>query len=122
MKIGKVYVKFNFYEKDDEIVKNEINKTDKTQYGTLTFDDNGILVDWSINKELLKEICDKADKERYGDEPANTFDFCWEHSIKNRHDYPDGGEKVINRVNESWFNELIKLSNEKDNSIIIYSW
>lgn len=122
MKIGKIYVKFNFYEKEDEIVKNNISKTDKTQYGTLTFDDKGKLIDWSIDKELLKKVCDNADKERYGDEPADTFSFCWNHSIKNKDEYDDGGEKLINKLTESWFNHLIKLSKEKDSSLIIYSW
>jgi hypothetical protein len=46
MKIGKIYVKFNFYKKDDDITTNEVIKSDKTQYGTLTFDDNGILTEW----------------------------------------------------------------------------
>lgn len=122
MKIGKIYIKFNFYTKEDEIVKNEVNKTNKTQYGTLTFNDDGNLIEWSIDKDLLKQVCEQADKERYGEEQANTFDFCWQHSIKNKSDYSDGGEKLINKVNESWFNQLIKLSNEKDSSLIIYSW
>jgi hypothetical protein len=122
MKIGKIRIKFNFYSKEDEIVTNQVTRSDSTEYGTLTFDDNGKLVDWFVDKDLLKKICDQADKERYGDEQADTFNFCWEHSIKNKSDYPDGGEKLINRVNESWFNELIKLSNEKDTSLILYSW
>ena len=110
------------YNKEDEYSTNQINKTDRTEYGTLTFDDGGKLVDWNINKDLLKQVCDQADKERYGEEQANTFNFCWEHSIKNKSDYSDGGEKLINKVNESWFNELIKLSNEKETSLILYSW
>jgi hypothetical protein len=123
MKIGKIYVKFNFYEKEDDMVKNEINKTDKTQYGTLTFDNGGYLIDWDINKDILKKACDDADKERYGDNPdANTFNFCWGHSLKNKSDYSDGGDKVIKKMTETWFNELIRLSNEKDTSLIIYSW
>lgn len=122
MKVGKIYVKFNFYDKQDDIETNNIVRSDKTQYGTLTFDDNGNLTEWDINKDLLKEICDRADKERHGEEQANTFNFCWEHSIKNKSDYSDGGEKLINKVNQSWFNELIKLSNERDTSLIIYSW
>jgi hypothetical protein len=122
MKIGKIHIKFNFYSKEDEMVTNQVTKSDSTEYGTLTFDDNGKLVDWFVDKDLLKKVCDQADKERYGDEQADTFNFCWEHSIKNKSDYPDGGEKLINRVNESWFNELIKLSNEKDTSLILYSW
>lgn len=122
MKIGKIYVKFNFYSKEDDITTNKIDKTDKTQYGTLTFDDNGVLTDWLVDKDLLKKICDQADLERYGAEQANTFNFCWEHSIKNKSDYPDNGEKLISRVNESWFNELIKLSHDKETSLIIYSW
>lgn len=122
MKIGKIYIKFNFYNKEDDITTNQVIKSDKTQYGTLTFDDSGKLIDWSVDKDLLKQVCDQADRERHGDELANTFDFCWQHSIKNKSDYSDGGEKLINRVNESWFNELIKLSNEKDTSLIIYAW
>ena len=122
MKIGKIFIKFNFFNKEEDIVTNVITKTDKTQYGTLNFDENGKLFDWSIDKELLRKVCEQADKERYGEEIADTFNFCWEHSIKNKEDYPDNGEKLINRVNESWFNELIKLSNEKDTSLIIYSW
>lgn len=122
MKIGKIYIKFNFYNKEDEITTNEIIKSDKTQYGTLTFDDSGKLVDWSVDKDLLKQVCDQADKERHGDEQANTFNFCWEYSIKNKTDYSDNGERLINKMTESWFNELIKLSNEKETSLIIYSW
>jgi hypothetical protein len=122
MKIGKLYVKFNFYDVTDDIITNTINKTDMFQYGTLTFNDDGILTEWSINKDFLKEVCDRADKEVYGDNQYNTFDFCWQHSIKNKTDYPDNGLELIKRVNESWFTELTKLSKEKENSLIIYSW
>jgi hypothetical protein len=122
MKIGKIYIKFNFYKVEDDISTNEIIKTDKTQYGTLTFDNTGKLVDWLIDKDLLKQICEQADKERHGEEKADTFDFCWNHSIKNKIDYSDNGERLVNKMTESWFNELIKLSKEKDTSLIIYSW
>lgn len=121
MKIGNIYVKFNFYTKENDIETNQVEKTDKTLYGTLTFDDGGNLTDWQINKDLLKQVCNQADIERHGDNQIDTFSFCWEHSIKNKSDYPDNGEKLIKRVNESWFNELIKLSTEKDTSLIIYS-
>lgn len=125
MKVGKIYVKFNFYDKKDDFITNNVIQSNKTQYGTLTFDDNGILTEWEINKDLLKEVCDKADKEIFaGQESDNfeTFDFCWTHSIKNKSDYDDNGQKVIEKVTESWFNELIKLSTNKDTSLIIYSW
>lgn len=122
MKIGKIYIKFNFYNKEDDITTNQVIKSDKTQYGTLTFDSSGKLIDWSIDKDLLKQVCDQADKERHGEEQADTFNFCWEHSIKNKSDYSDNGERLVGKMTESWFNELIKLSNEKDTSLIIYSW
>lgn len=122
MKIGKIYIKFNFYNKEDDITTNQVIKSDKTQYGTLTFDGSGKLIDWSIDKDLLKQVCDQADKERHGEEQADTFNFCWEHSIKNKSDYSDNGERLVGKMTESWFNELIKLSNEKDTSLIIYSW
>ena len=48
MKIGKIYIKFNFYNKEDDITTNQVIKSDKTQYGTLTFDSSGKLIDWSI--------------------------------------------------------------------------
>lgn len=122
MKIGKIYIKFNFYNKEDDITTNQVIKSDKTQYGALTFDSSGKLIDWSIDKDLLKQVCDQADKERHGEEQADTFNFCWEHSIKNKSDYSDNGERLVGKMTESWFNELIKLSNEKDTSLIIYSW
>jgi hypothetical protein len=122
MKIGKIYIKFNFYNKEDDITTNQVIKSDKTQYGTLTFDGSGKLIDWSIDKDLLKQVCDQADKERHGEEQADTFNFCWEHSIKNKSDYSDNGGRLVGKMTESWFNELIKLSNEKDTSLIIYSW
>ena len=125
MKVGKIYVKFNFYDKKDDFITNNVIQSNKTQYGTLTFDDSGILTEWEIDKDLLKEVCDKADKEIFaGQESDNfeTFDFCWKHSIKNKSDYDDNGQKVVEKVTESWFNELIKLSTNKDTSLIIYSW
>jgi hypothetical protein len=101
MKIGKIYVKFNFYKKDDDITTNEVIKSDKTQYGTLTFDNTGKLVDWSVDKDLLKQICDQADRERHGEEQADTFNFCWEHSIKNKTDYG------IDTTQSSYFSTIL---------------
>lgn len=117
MKTGKIYFKHNKYGENDDYASSDL-----IEYGVMNFDENGILTDWFIDEDKLKDACDAADKLRGSPEEIKTFEFCWENSIKNKDDYDDDGEKVIEKVNVKWFNNLIKMTKQKNDALIIYKW
>ena len=117
MKIGKIYFKHNKYDENEQYLSSDL-----IEYGSMNFDDNGILTDWLIDEGKLRDSCEMVDKLRGNPDEIKTFDFCWENSIKNPDDYDDDGDKVKEKVNDKWFNTLVKMSKQKKDTLIQYKW